>query len=237
MEYEDRRTISTPEGVDLEIPLAGLGSRGIGFLLDSLIQFAVIAIAIVAALAAGTTVAAAVIGSSALLLVVAYDVVFEVRGGGRTPGKRAAGTRVVMDGGVPIGLRASLIRNITRLFEGFALSYIPAIISILVTRNNQRLGDLAAGTIVIRDRRPEAPEPYIPRASRDTGALDVTGVTEAEIAIVRSFLARRHGLELHARRTLAAELAGKMRQRVAGARAGQTDEEFLEYLATAKAKR
>ena len=237
MEYEDRRTISTPEGVDLELPLAGVGTRAIGLLIDSLIQVTVIVIAIFGLAAAGSTLAAVVISSAAVLIVIGYDVLFEVYGGGRTPGKRVAGVRVVMDGGEPVGLRASLIRNIIRLVEGFLLWYVPAMVSVLVSRDNQRLGDHAAGTLVIRDRRDTPEEPYIPHASRDTGALDATGVSEDEIALVRSYLARRVDLEPHARRTLAAQLAGRLRPNVAGARAGLSDEQFLEQLAAAKAKR
>jgi uncharacterized RDD family membrane protein YckC len=237
MEYEDRRTISTPEGVDLELPLAGLGSRFIGLLLDTMIQAAVITIAILAFEQAGITLGAVIFSSGAVLAIIAYDVIFEVAGGGRTPGKRASGVRVVMDAGGPVGLRASLIRNIIRLVEGFATAYIPAVISVLVSRNNQRLGDHAAGTIVIRDRRVIPDEPYIPQAGRDTGALDVTGVSEDEIAIVRSYLARRVDLAPHARRSLAAQLAGRLRPQVAGVRAGLNDEQFLEQIAAAKAKR
>jgi uncharacterized RDD family membrane protein YckC len=237
MEYEDRRTISTPEGVDLELPLAGLGSRFIGLLLDSLIQAAAITILVLALEAAGSDLGALIVSSAAVLLIVAYDVAFEVAGGGRTPGKRAAGVRVVMDAGGPVGLRASLIRNFIRLLEGFATLYVPACTSVLVSRNNQRLGDHAAGTLVIRDRRVAAEEPYIARASQDAGALDATGVTEEEIALVRSYLARRVGLAPHARRTLAAQLAGRLRPRVAGARAGLTDDQFLEQVVAAKANR
>jgi uncharacterized RDD family membrane protein YckC len=236
VEYEDRRTIATPEGIELQLPLAGLGSRFIGLLIDTLIQGAIILVAVFAALASGDTVAAAVIGSATVLLVIGYDVLFEVRGGGRTPGKRAAGLRVVMDGGEPVGLRASLIRNIVRLFEGFATSYVPATISILVTRSNQRLGDLAAGTLVIREPKgaPATPEP--PRLEAPAN-WDVTGIGDEEIAVVRAFLARRDDLAAHARRTLAADLAAKLRPLVAGARAGLADEDFLELLAAAKAKR
>ncbi len=237
MEYEDRRTIATPEGVDLELPLAGIGTRGIGLMIDSLIQFALIVVAILAAEAVGSTLGVVIVSSAALLIVIGYDVLFEVRGGGRTPGKRAAGVRVVMDGGEPVGLRASLIRNIIRLVEGLMLWYLPAMISVLVSRDNQRLGDHAAGTLVIRDRRQMPAEPYIARANRDAGALDVTGVGEDEIALVNAFLARRVDLAPHARRSLAAQLAGKLRPNVAGARAGLSDEQFLEQLAAAKANR
>jgi uncharacterized RDD family membrane protein YckC len=237
VEYEDRRTISTPEGVDLEIPLAGLGSRFIGLLIDTIVQFIVIGVAIGAMFAIGSTTAAIIISAAAVLLTIGYDVIFEVAAGGRTPGKRIAGIRVVMDGGRPIGLRASLIRNFIRLFEGFATSYIPAMVSILATRSNQRLGDLAAGTLVIRDRRAALAPSYVPPPLASFSSLDATAITGEELAIVRSFLARRESLVPHARQALAADLAGRLRPRVAGVRQGLADEPFLEQVAAAKSAR
>jgi uncharacterized RDD family membrane protein YckC len=237
MEYEDRRTIATPEGVDLEIPLAGLGSRFIGLLLDTLIQVTAITIVVIAFEVGGSELGAVIASSAAVLLIIGYYVIFEVAGGGRTPGKRAAGVRVVTDSGGPVGFRTSLIRNLIRLLEGFALAYVPAVISVLVSRNNQRLGDHAAGTLVIRDRRPAAPAPYVAPPREYSGALDATGVSEDELAIVSSYLARRDSLAPNARQALAAELATRLRPRVAGIRGEQTDEQFLEQLFAAKAGR
>ena len=73
-----------------------------------------------AAVVGGDAAAAIVAASLVLVFYIGYHVVFEVAGGGRTVGKRAAGLRVVMDGGAPVGLRASLIRNLMRLIEGIA---------------------------------------------------------------------------------------------------------------------
>ena len=78
---------------------------------------------------------------------------FEVFGGGRTLGKRATGLRVVTDGGGQVGLRASLIRNIIRLIEFAFLFYTPAVICVLATAQQPALGDLAAGTLVVRDTK------------------------------------------------------------------------------------
>src|SRR4051812_5822330 len=151
MEYEDRRTISTPEGVQLALPLAGIGSRFMAGLLDYLIGAVVFLVAILAASALGGRLAATIVSVTAVLAInVVYFVLFEVFGGGRTLGKRATGLRVVTDGGGQVGLRASLIRNIIRLVE-LSLAYLPAVVSVLATKNNQRLGDLAAGTLVVRD--------------------------------------------------------------------------------------
>src|SRR3954468_4867038 len=147
MEYEDRRTISTPEGVQLALPLAGIGSRFMAGLLDYLLCGIVYVVAILATLALGGRLAATIVSVTAVLAInVGYFTLFEVFGGGRTLGKRATGLRVVTDGGGQIGLRASLIRNIIRLVE-LSLAYVPALVSVLATKNNQRLGDLAAGTL------------------------------------------------------------------------------------------
>jgi uncharacterized RDD family membrane protein YckC len=239
MEYEDSRTISTPEGVELALPLAGIGSRFMALLLDSIIQgIFVVAVAALAFALLGEVGEAIVISAALLFAYLIYDVAFEVRGGGRTPGKRAVGLRVVLDGGGPVGLRASLIRNVLRLGEAF-LFYAPAIVSILVTRNNQRLGDLAAGTLVIRDFKAErtAPAPAAPVPASSYASWDATGIDEAEVAAVRAFLQRREELRPAARRTLAAQLAARARPRVAGVRPGLDDESFLERLAAAKDSR
>jgi len=241
MEYEDRRTIATPEGVQLALPLAGIATRCMALMIDTLIGGAAALIVVLAAAAAGGAAAAAIASASVLLVFyIGYHVVFEVAGGGRTVGKRAAGLRVVMDGGAPVGLRASLIRNLLLLIEGLTLMYIPAMVSVLATRDNQRLGDLAAGTLVVREPRGAPPEfvgpppPAIP--PERYASWDVTAIGDQETTAVRSFLERRGELDPGARASLAAQLAARLRPLVAGARAGLHDEAFLEHLAAAKAR-
>jgi uncharacterized RDD family membrane protein YckC len=237
MEYEDTRTISTPEGVELALPLAGLGSRFIAVALDTLLEAALIAAIVVLARATlGDTAAGIAATAAALAIVVGYNVLFEVLGGGRTLGKRAAALRVVRDSGVPVGLRASLIRNVLRLLEGIATLYLPAMVSVLATRDNQRLGDLAAGALVVRDPRRAPPVPVVPALDPgEFASWDVAAVDADSLRAVRGFLARRGELAPAARRDLAAQLAEGLRGRVAGAPAGLEDEEFLERLAAAKA--
>jgi uncharacterized RDD family membrane protein YckC len=241
VEYEDRRTIATPEGVQLALPLAGLGTRFLAQFIDLLIggSFALVLI-LFAGVAFGGVGASIASACSYLMFYVGYHVVFEVAGGGRTVGKRAAGIRVVKDGGGPVSLTASLIRNIIRILEGLATLYIPAMISLLASKNNQRLGDHAAGTLVVRDKSATqyqavpAP-PQIPPARY--ASWDVTGIGDAEAAALRTFLERRWQLEGGARAALAAELAGKLRPLVPGTRSGLSDEAFLEHLAAAKFQR
>src|SRR3954462_5795632 len=239
MEYEDRRTIATPEGVQLALPLGGIGSRFMAVGLDYAICAVVYLVVVLATLwLAGDTAGTIILLAAVLTINVGYFTLFEVLGGGRTLGKRATGLRVVTDGGGQVGVRASLIRNILRLVE-LALLYLPAIVSVLATKNNQRLGDLAAGTLGVRESRlaSAGPPPQAPPVSPERYASwDVTGIGEEETGAVRSFLERRNQLRPGARRALAEQLAGRLRPLVAGAQQGLGDEAFLEHLAAAKAR-
>ena len=252
MEYEDRLTITTPEGVELELQLAGLGSRFIAQVLDLLIKGAAILLLVISLSVAGLTGVAIMIPAT-LLIVYAYDVVFETFSNGRTPGKRAARLRVVKVGGEPVDFMSSAIRNVLRLVDGIPTSYIPGMISILATKRNQRLGDLAAGTIVIHEEPVAAPPPaaapgWGQPAWQPPGAAwqppapagpvwDVSSVSAEEIAAVRSFLDRRWTLDVQARNRLGLQLAEALWPKVAGAPNGLPPEAFLEQLAQQKSGR
>src|SRR6185295_6811110 len=111
----------------------------------------------------------AIASVATFLISFGYDVAFEVLANGRTPGKRWTGLRVLRDDGRPVDLLSSAIRNVVRLVDGLPLSYLPAMVFIIATKRNQRLGDLAASTIVVREpRKREAADAgfaaYVPRA-------------------------------------------------------------------------
>jgi uncharacterized RDD family membrane protein YckC len=247
VQYEERTRIATPEGVELELVLAGLASRFMAEIVDAalilLIAGAMIAVAAIAGGTAGLVILSVAVGGLMLISVV-FHVAFEVRAAGRTPGKRLNGLRVVMDGGGPVGVRASAVRNLIRLLEGPPLLYAPAIVSILATRRNQRLGDLAAGTLVVRE--PRAPRRRRREASADelhaiTGVRfaewDVSAITQEELAAVRSFLVRRPSFTPDARRGLARDLAARLGPKVAGPPPGMAAEALLEGIAAAKSAR
>ena len=240
MQYEDTRTIATPEGVELRLHLAGVGSRFAAGLIDLAIKGAVVTVvALAAGVSLGRVPALIVGGASLLFAMVFFDILFEVRSAGRTPGKRTLGLRGALADGRPVGLRASAVRNLLRLVEGLPTFYVPAIVSILATGSNQRLGDLAAGTVVMHEARAGATpaEPGPPVAPAHTHAWDVSAVTPAELAAVRDFLARRDGFTPEARGALSGRLAGALAGRVAGVPPGMPPERFLEDLAAAKAAR
>jgi uncharacterized RDD family membrane protein YckC len=244
VEFEDRIQIATPEGVDLELTLAGLGSRFVAELIDVLIQI-VIVVVIALGLSALGGYGEAMTFLVFFAVLFLYHPFFELTAGGRTPGKRWTGLRVVMEGGEAIGLRASAIRNVIRILDFLPSIYLIGSISILVTARNQRIGDLAANTIVVRERRATAtketgaaswtaaPVTRVPAAE----AWDVSGISAGELAAVRSFLQRRHELTLDARNHLATELARRLAPKVAGVQPGVEGERFLETLAAAKAAR
>lgn len=247
MQYEDRVTIATPEGVDVDLTLAGLGSRFIAAFIDTsiklvvLIGFFIFLFGGAALLGRGdvSAVGVAVYSVVAFLTMFAYDIMFETLMSGRTPGKLATGLRVVRIGGRPVGFVASSIRNIVRIVDFLPSFYLIGIISAIATHMNQRLGDVAAGTVVVRDQitsiaPPMQPPP--PDAPAELDAWDVSAITPDELATIRRFLERRAELTPEARIHLALELAGRLQTKVAGA-SPMDPEAFLEYLSIAKARR
>lgn len=247
MELEDRITIATPEGVELGIVLAGAGSRFIASVIDLAVQLVLIGLALLVALVlVGGGVGIALLAIAAFADFYLYDVLFEVLASGRTPGKRATHLRVVRERGNPVDLPASAIRNLLRIVDLLPGAYLVGLTSILLTRRNQRLGDLAAGTLVIRDGATRtsagapAPDPAAPGSPATTPAADgwdVSGVSLEELAAVRRFLERRESLDRRARVELAHRLEQGLRTKVAGAPESLGPEGFLEALARVKANR
>jgi uncharacterized RDD family membrane protein YckC len=262
VDLDDHLVLLTPEGVELDVQLAGLGSRFIAGAIDFIIQLVLLGILIAIAASAGGT------GTPLLVVVVVctfliwylYFVPFEVLAAGRSPGKRLSHLRVIQVSGAPVDLGASLIRNLLRLVDGATLLYVPTILSIALSRRRQRPGDMAAGTVVIRDRHPAparwgrgrllprrrgsppapAPAPRVAVAGADAlsgspGAVtgprwDTSAITPQEAAAVRQFLARRDTLARAARRELALRLAAGLRPKVTGAPDDLAPERFLEQL-------
>ncbi|MFL5894818.1 MAG: RDD family protein [Thermoleophilaceae bacterium] len=240
MEYEDVLTIDTPEGVGLEIPLAGLGSRFVASLADLMIKGALLTLVALVVVPLLKITGVAVLIAASFLIYVGYDILFELLNSGQTPGKRSAHIRVVRAPNRPIDAAASAIRNVLRVIDGLPFSYIPGTISILVTKRNQRLGDLAAGTLVVRERVAAKKTPWIQQpaaASASAEGWDVSTVTAAELGAVRQFLERRDQLTADARRRLALSLAQALLPKVGGVQPGQDPEEFLVQVVLLKSSR
>jgi uncharacterized RDD family membrane protein YckC len=240
--YEDVISIDTPEGVPLELTLAGVGSRFLAAIVDTAIQVAtLLLIVLFVNLAGGSGPVVAVGTVLGFLVFLGYDILFETKASGRTPGKRVTGLRVVRRGGGPVGFRTSAVRNLLRIVDLLPTAYLLGIVTILATKQNQRLGDLAAGTLVLREVKATVPitpvGPADPGLLDEVGTWDVSGVTADELATVRRFLERRPGLAPAARARLAQELASRLYPKVVGPPAEVAAEHFLEQLVAAKAAR
>jgi uncharacterized RDD family membrane protein YckC len=239
MVFEDRLTIDTPEGVPLELTLAGVGSRCAAALFDYVIQTIIlVALALVIGYGAGfspgaNAVSGALWALGFFVVFWGYDVAFEVLNSGRTPGKALNGLQVVRESGAPVTFGTSAVRNVLRIIDILPGTYLVGMTSILVTQRNQRLGDLAAGTLVLRDARALPPEVQI-SPSVQAPAWDTSAIEPQELDAVAAFLSRRDRLAAGARSQIAAELAGRLRPKVGGAISAEGDEMFLERLLVAK---
>lgn len=248
MFYEDRISVATPEGVTLEVTLAGVGSRFVAGVIDQVLRWSLL-LALVALMAVlqEDFGADGFSGAGTVVLIVAiffvqfgYDVLFETLASGRTPGKRWTGLRVVKKGGTPVGFLASALRNVLRIVDSLPGFYLVGILSVMFTANNQRLGDLAAGTIVVRERRQSTALPLAAApapAPADSALYDVSAISAEELATVRRFLERRTTLTPEARNRLARDMATRLGPKVVGPARQWEPEAFLEYLVAAKAAR
>lgn len=208
----------TPDAVALDLSTATVGSRGIAYVIDVGILFAgLLAIGLAEVILGISGFVPGWFGLALLLLFAftwqfGYPIGFEVLLRGRTPGKAAMGLRVVTVEGLPVGIRHATIRAVVGLLELVGTFGMVAVIASLSSSRGQRLGDLAAGTIVLRERRsggqptamvfrpPAGWEPYVAR-------LDVSGLGSAERAAIRDTLRRMPDLPTSVRAEVVGELA------------------------------
>jgi uncharacterized RDD family membrane protein YckC len=228
IETEETLIIETPERVPLAFALASIGNRFLAVAIDHFIQYlSIILIAWFFLFISGATIGET--GSAAdqvlaempkwtiaimvlvLFLVFAgYFILFEWLWGGQTPGKRLLKLRVIRDDGRPITLWEAIARNLLRVADavpGFVLPiYSVGLIVIFLSNRDQRIGDLFAGTVVIRERTDEAPTfaetfsnpvsdaAYHRVQPRIDFQADVRQLSEREVEVVESFLRRRWDL-------------------------------------------
>jgi uncharacterized RDD family membrane protein YckC len=212
--------IVTPEAVLLEFETAGAGSRTIAELLDLLVQLTALAalglvfsVVLSGALDFGATAAVILTLLFSFLILVGYPVAMETLWNGRTLGKAAMGLRVVTQEGGPIRFRHAAIRSILGLVELWIFLGSIAIVAIVLSPRNQRIGDMVAGTIVLRERTAAASSgvalsfPSPPGYEAYVASLDVTPISPGQYSVIRSFLTRVLELSPIARMTTAVRLA------------------------------
>jgi len=235
----DQLNIETPELVSIELPLAGIGSRFIAILVDSLILGAAVIVLIF--LAAFILPALNLLGPKSaswgigifllilFLLFWGYFALFEAFNNGRTPGKRVAKIRVIHQSGRGINFVEALARNLVRIIDYLPGFYGVGIAAMFMSRQSQRLGDMVAGTLVVREREVEAPmwgestsrtltaaalapnSPIPPSHLRVTlPAPALARLTPADLEVLEGFFSRRLDMDLTTRGVLAGRIASAL---------------------------
>ena len=221
--FQETHTVETPEQTNIEFTVAGVGSRALAFLVDSLIEGGVIMIGLillgvftsfsVAALrVTGAWVLAAFL-LAAFLLYYGYFALFEFFWNGQTPGKRIVGIRVIKDSGRRLSAFETIGRNLLRIVDQLPGFYAVGILTSLLNRQNKRLGDLVAGAIVVRERKRAELTPSWhadQTTAKARGPLGAERLTDDELILIESFLARRWQLDPTIRWRMADEILRRL---------------------------
>jgi uncharacterized RDD family membrane protein YckC len=243
---DDQLQIDTPEQIALELPLAGIGSRFLGLVIDTLIQFVLY---IIVAFAVGFSAALAGAGgigrylrwipvswapAIAILFVFSvywgYFAFFEIIWKGQTPGKRLAKIRVIKESGRPINAYEAIARNLLRAIDGLPGMYGVGIVCMMLNSQNRRLGDYVAGTVVVHDKRTEEVKPDWNTVMEPAAANpQLSLVTSEELALIETYLHRRVDMDLILRDQVAYKIASRITEKT-GLRRGpnQSLDDFLE---------
>ncbi len=261
--YADQLSIDTPEQVALTFPVAGIGSRFVALLLDTLIQAGVV-------LAAGLVLAVlfAALGRHGDMLSLAgkwfiafvlfaffllfwgYFSLFEAFWHGQTPGKRVMKLRVIKDSGRGVTLFESLARNLLRIVDYLPGLYLAGVVTMLANKRNKRLGDLAAGTLVIHERPDSQPllytgpsgsgnffapaQPWEAAAQPSTSfaADSIARLSPHDLVVIEAFFARALDLPLEVRDAMAQRILTEMARKMNTAAPAGNPERILEAIAT-----
>lgn len=220
----DKLTIETPEQTALEFPLAGIGSRFLALAADTLIQAAVIWILVmifaVSAISISFVSRVAGIWTFAILIFLifslqfGYFAIFEAIWNGQTPGKRWTHLRVIKDSGRPISSYDAILRNLLRIVDAMPTMYATGLITMLISKENKRVGDYAAGTVVIHEKPLQGVNSIWQQSVTTPTVAPAAGtmpqLTVEELQLVETFLDRRGSLDAHVRSAMARQIADRI---------------------------
>jgi uncharacterized RDD family membrane protein YckC len=246
MSSADKLTIETPEQTSLEFPLAGIGSRFLAIAADTLLQIAAFWVLIMVWAILRFSFASLYFGRTglwtvAILLFIAFSIqfgyfaFFEALWNGQTPGKRWTHLRVIKDSGRPISVYDAILRNLIRIVDYLPTLYATGVITMLISSENKRVGDYAAGTVVIHEKPLQGvssiwQSPATPAQPIAAGPLPQ--LTVEELQLVEAFLNRRSSLEPDVRRAMARQIADRLGQQWSVPLEARPDaEKFLEAAA------
>lgn len=152
--------LETPEAVPIAYAVAGIGSRFLAASVDGMVWFLAFIVLVFGSIGigllggVGQTIASIVFLTLFFVLLWGYYIIFETVWSGQTPGKRLVGIRVIKTSGYPIGFVEAAIRNLVRLADFLPLMYGVGVIVMFISTESRRLGDYAAGTLVVKERSP-----------------------------------------------------------------------------------
>lgn len=229
---EETLDIQTPENVAFGYQVAGIGSRFLASLVDTLIVILLqVVVLIVVSLIInsfdGSVLADqisawvyAIFGLVAAIFYWGYYIFFEMLWNGQSPGKRWVGLRVIRADGTPITLSESLIRNLARLVDFLPAAYGIGVVTMFIDRQSRRLGDLAAGTLVVQDRAPISIQDLSvkrtvhlrPWANITLEGFPVERLTNNDLSLIENLLTRRD--QLTHRDQLAIQILNTLYQRL-----------------------
>lgn len=226
----NQHIVETPENISFRYPVAGIGSRFLAILVDTLIQVSLYVLLLVILLIAGVASTTGtnewvrglsnylVAGLFIVLFMIqfGYFIIVEILSGGQSPGKSIMGLRVVKENGYPLTAVDSIIRNLIRIVDFMPLGYGVGLLTMLLNDNAKRLGDYAVGTLVVRVGAPAKLADLNPRSrlTWTTPQSEFSGIgrlKEEEIELAESFLQRR---EIDGRESLGREIAQHLAARL-----------------------
>jgi uncharacterized RDD family membrane protein YckC len=244
MSSADKLTIETPEQTSLEFPLAGIGSRFLAIALDMLLQIAAyVVLGLIAVLVSwvgiisvmGKQWGIAILIFAAFVVQFGYFSLFEIFWNGQTPGKRWTHLRVIQDSGRPITAYDAILRNLLRIVDALPSLYAVGIVTMLISKENKRVGDYAAGTVVIHEKPLQGVAAIWNVAATPALAVPVSPsaqLTGDELQLVEAFFERRMSLDPEVRRSMARQIAQRLGERLnVPADARPDAEKFLGALA------
>jgi len=215
--------VETPELVVFSYTIAGVGSRALAAIIDSLLAVAaIVGIMIIIAIASPTRPpgaagdafdawAGATFVFAVFCVLWGYYVLFEGLADGQTPGKRLLHLRVVRDGGYSVTFGASAVRNLVRFVDVQPVGcYAVGMLSIMFSRSGKRLGDIVAGTIVVREGLVRQPAPAAAATTNEAPPALEAALTETEFAVLERFMERRAALGPQRRDELASQIAKRL---------------------------
>ncbi|KAA1425950.1 RDD family protein [Nocardioides antri] len=214
----------TGEGVALDLPPASLGLRLASGLIDYVVTVAIflasLFVLLIATISASDALVQLTSVAAAIVTFAVFPTLLETLTRGRSLGKLALGLRVVRDDAGPVTFHHALVRALVGFIEVFLLLGVPYFFCVLINQRGKRLGDLAAGTYVVRDRvalRLPLPPPMPPALAQWARTADLTTLPTGLALAVRQYLGRVPTLDPHSRQRVGLDLLTEVRRYVAPA--------------------